>query len=117
MYEKISEQFQKSLQPVNEMISINAKVLESLAQQQNALFSNLLNQSVSFTSEAAAKKDLEGLVEAQKSYAENLQEQFSSAAKEAYEVISGAQEQAGEVLKSAIEEAQAAVNSAANAAK
>ncbi len=117
MYDKVNEQFQKSLQPVTELVSINAKVLETLAQQQNSLFSSLLNQSVEFTSEVAEKKDLEGLVEAQKGYAEALQDKMTTAAKEAYDVITGAQEKAGDVMKSAIEDAQAAVTAAANPGK
>jgi len=117
MFDKVNEQFQKSLKPVTELVSVNAKAMESLVQQQNALFSSLLNQGVAFVDGATEKKDLKSLVEAQKSYAEGVQDQVAAAAKDAYDVITSAQEKAGEVLKTAMEEAQAAVNSAAKAAK
>ena len=117
MFDKVNEQIQKSLKPVTELASVNAKALEQLAKQQNALFTSLLNEGVAFTEGATETKDVKTLVEAQKQYAEGVQEKIVAAAKDAYEVISGAQERAGEVLKTTVEDAQATVTAAAKAAK
>lgn len=112
MFDQINEQIQKSLKPVTDLASLNAKILEQIATQQNALFTSLLNDGVSFSEGLSEKKDVNTLVEAQKAYAEGVQEKVVAAAKEAYDVISSAQEQAGEVLKTAVEEAQASVAAA-----
>ncbi len=117
MFDKVNEQIQKSLKPVTELASVNAKALEQLAQQQNELFTNLLNGGVAFAEGATEQKDANSLVEAQREYAKGLQETVVAAAKDAYAVISSAQEKSGEVLKTAIADAQANVAAAAKAAK
>lgn len=117
MFDKINEQIQKSLKPVTDLATVNAKALEQLAQQQNALFSSLLKDGVAFAEGASDQKDVKSLIEAQKNYAEGVQQKVVAAAKDAYEVISSAQEKAGEVLKTAVEDAQSTVADAAKAAK
>jgi phasin family protein len=112
MFDQMNEQIQKSMKPVTELASFNAKALEQLASQQNALFSTLLNDGVSFSQGLSEQKDVNTLVEAQKAYVEGIQEKVVAAAKEAYDVISSAQEKAGEVLKTAVEEAQASATPA-----
>ena len=117
MFDKINEQIQKSLKPITELASLNAKALEQLAQQQSSLFTTLLNDGVALTESATEKQDVKSLVEAQKNYAQGVQEKIVAAAKDAYEVITSAQQKAGEVLKTATEEVQSSVATAAKAAK
>ncbi|MCV6624827.1 MAG: phasin family protein [Cellvibrionaceae bacterium] len=111
MFEQVNEQIQKSLKPMSELASVNAKALEQLASQQNALFTGLLNDGVNFSQSLTEKQDVNAMVEAQKAYLEGVQEKIVAAAKETYDVISDAQEKAGEVLKVAAEEVQANVAS------
>jgi phasin family protein len=117
MIDQMNEQLQKAMQPVTELATANAKALEQLASQQQALFSNLINASVSFSSSVADNKDVNSLVAAQKAYADGVQEQVVSAAKDAYEVITAAQTKAGEVMQTAMQESQAAVVEATKSAK
>jgi len=117
MIDQMNEQLQKAMQPVTELATANAKALEQLASQQQALFSNLINASVSFSSSVADNKDVNSLVAAQKAYADGVQEQVVSAAKDAYEVITAAQTKAGEVMQTAMQESQAAVVKATKSAK
>ena len=117
MIDQMNEQLQKAMQPVTELATANAKALEQLASQQQALFSNLINASVSFSSSVADNKDVNRLVAAQKAYADGVQEQVVSAAKDAYEVITAAQTKAGEVMQTAMQESQAAVVEATKSAK
>ena len=83
MFDKINEQIQKSLKPVTELASVNAKALEQWAQQQNTLFTSLLNAGVAFAEGVSEKKDVNSLVEAQKAYVEGVQEKVVAAAKAA----------------------------------
>lgn len=111
MFDQMNEQLQKSLKPLTDLATVNAKALEQLASQQSTLFSTLLNDGVEFSKGLGEKKDVNALVEAQKTYLEGMQEKIVAATKESYDVISEAQEKAGEVLKVAAEDVQAAVAS------
>lgn len=112
-FENFNEQFEKSLKPYNELVNVNAKALEQLAQQQAELFTSNLKEGVSYAQNLSAQKDLAAIVEEQRVFAENLQEKLTNAAKEAYGVIASAQEQAGDILKGAFAEAQETVKTAA----
>ena len=86
MFDQLTQQFQNSFAPVNELVNVNVKAAEQLAQQQAALYNGMLN---------------EGVEHAQNPYAENVQEKVVAAAKDAYAVVTDAQEKAGELLKGA----------------
>jgi phasin family protein len=105
MIDQMNEQLQKAMQPVTELAAANAKALELLVGQQQALFSNLMTASMSFSSSVTDNKDVNSLAAAQKTYAEGVQAQVVAAAKDAYEVISVAQAKAGEVVQAAMQEA------------
>jgi phasin family protein len=99
MFDQFTEQFQNSFAPVNELVNVNVKAAEQLAQQQAALFTGMLNEGVAHAQNLATQKDVAAVVEAQKTYAENVQEKVVAAAKDAYSVVTDAQEKAGELLK------------------
>ncbi len=116
MFEKMSDQLQKSVQPLNELVSINAKAIEALAQQQTNLFNNSLEASVAYSQNLWTQKDVAGAMEQQKAYSEKMQEKLTDAAKDAYAVIADAQEKAGEIFKGAFVQVQEAAAAAAPAA-
>lgn len=99
MFDQFTEQFQNSFAPVNELVNVNVKAAEQLAQQQAALFTGMLNEGVAHAQSLANQKDVAAVVEAQKAYAENVQEKVVAAAKDAYGVVTNAQEKTGELLK------------------
>ena len=99
MFDQLTQQFEKSFAPVNELVNVNVKAAEQLAQQQAALFTGMLNEGVAHAQKLSAQKDVSAVVEAQKVYAENFQEKVIAATKEAYNVVTEAQQKSGELLK------------------
>ena len=121
MLSKIAKQIQNVAQPFNEVMSINAKAIEQLTQQNAALFTDMIKGNVAFAQGITEQKDIAGVVNAQKAYVQGVQGQLVSAAKESYSVIAETQEKAGDVLKGTFsqvqETAKKATKAAAKAAK
>jgi phasin family protein len=101
MFEQLTEQFQSALKPANSLLAVNIQTFEKLTQQNTALVTGLVNDTMSYTKSLSDKKDLNGFMEAQKSFLEDLQEKFTAATKDTYGIISEAQEQAAEMFKDA----------------
>ena len=112
MFDKINEQLEASMKPLTDLAALNMSTLQGLAEKQSALFTTLLNSSVSFTEEASKQKDVQSLAEAQKAYLEALQATVTESAKESYTLVTGAQQEAGTLLKSVSEEAAAKFSTA-----
>lgn len=104
MIEKFNEQLQTAMKPVTDIASLNMSTMQDLAEKQNALYSSLLTEGMSYVEKAAQQKDLMALAEAQKAYFETVQETVTDSAKSSYAVVSEAQQKAGELLKSMSEE-------------
>jgi hypothetical protein len=104
MIDQLNEQFKDSLKPVTELATLNMSVLQELAEKQNALFTTLMSNGVSFAETAGQQKDVMSLAEAQKAYLATLQETITASAKETYTLVSGAQEKAGVMMKDLGEE-------------
>ncbi len=113
MFEQLNDQLKDSMKPVTELATLNMNALQDIAEKQNALFSSLLNDGMSFVESASQQKDVMSLAETQKAYLEGLQETVSDAAKETYEVITATQQKATDVIKSASEEFTSKVASVA----
>lgn len=113
MFDKMNEQFKESLKPVTELAALNMSTLQELAEKQNALFTTLLTNGVSFAETAGQQKDVMSLAETQKAYLETLQETITESAKETYTLVSGAQQKAGAMLKDISEEATSKMTAAA----
>ena len=113
MFEQMNEQFKESLKPVTELATLNMTTLQELAEKQNALFTTLLTNGVSFAETAGQQKDVTSLAEAQKAYLESLQETITESAKETYTLVSGAQQKAGAMLKDISEEVSSKMTAAA----
>lgn len=104
MFEQLNDQLKESMKPVTELATLNMSTLQDIAEKQNALFSSLLSDGMSFVETASKQKDVMSLAETQKAYIEGLQETVTEAAKESYEVITSAQKKATELIKEASEE-------------
>lgn len=112
MIEKMTEQFENTMKPVNAMFASNAKVLEQLAQQQTKLFSDVINESIAYTETLGAQKDVIGMFEVQKSFVENVQLKMVNATKEAQSLFADAQEKTGATVKEFFENGQKAAAAA-----
>lgn len=99
MFNQFGEQFKNALQPFNALVAANAKTVETLASQQTALFTTVLNDNVAFAQSLESQKDINDVVEAQKAYAEQFQQRLTDSAQESYAVISQSNEKIADVLK------------------
>jgi phasin family protein len=99
MYDKMFEQAQTALKPISELMSLNAKIVETAAEKQTAFFKDFVNDSVSFAKELSSQKDYSGIYQTQKAFLENLQEKWIAASTEAYEIFTSNQEKIGDVFK------------------
>ena len=99
MYDKMFEQAQSAIKPLNELMTLNAKMLEQAAEKQSAFFKDMMSDSMSYAKELGAQKDYSGIYQTQKAFVENMQEKWIAASTDAYETFTSNQEKAGEVLK------------------
>ena len=117
MFTQITEQFEKSMKPVNTLFANNAKVLEQLAAQQTKLFTDVLNDSVAYTETLAAQKDVTATFEVQKAFVEGVQVKLENASKEALNLFADAQAKSKTALEEIFAQAQAQAKTAAKTAK
>ncbi|ACR11990.1 phasin family protein [Teredinibacter turnerae] len=101
MLEKMFEQAQNAYKPMNELLNLNTKVFEEMAEKQKTLVTEMMNDGMAFAKELGSQKDFSGVYQAQKSYMEGLQDKLVSASTDFYEMFTSTQEKAGEVIKSA----------------
>ncbi|MEQ9071850.1 MAG: phasin family protein [Pseudomonadales bacterium] len=108
MYEQFTAQFEDSLKPVSELMKINVKTAETLAQQHTSFFTAALNDSLAYTQSLMAQKDLAGFLNINKEFGEDLQGKIVDVTKEAYATITEAQDATSELFKGAFVKAQEA---------
>lgn len=107
MFEQLNAQLKDSMKPFTELATLNMTTMQEVAEKQNALYTKLLNDGVSFAETAGQQKDVMSLAEAQKAYFETLQATITESAKETYSLVSEASQKAGSMLKEMSEEATA----------
>jgi phasin family protein len=107
MYDQINEQIQSSFKPMTDLMALNVKTIETLTATQTKFFTSALSESMAFTQNLAAQKDLAGVLQVQKEYSEGLQSKVVDASKDTYALMTETQDQAAELLKGAFTAAQA----------
>lgn len=117
MFGKLTEQVKKSSKPVNTLMTLNAKMLEQLTNQQTQLFKGVIDDSIELVNKVAQQHDLKELLSAQTQYAEALKERVSHASKESYNSMTGTREQVLEVVKAAFTESMEQAQEATESAK
>ena len=100
-----AEQFSSAMKPFNSLVEINTKTAEQLINQQAALITSIMNDSVAQTKALSEQKDLATAIEAQKVFTEELQAKVSASAKEAYDVVTKTSEEVSNLVKDSIAEA------------
>lgn len=99
------DQFSTAMKPFNNFIEINTKTVEQLINQQAALITTIMNDSVTQTKALSEQKDLATAIESQKVFTEALQAKVNASAKEAYEVVTKTSEQVTNLVKGSVTEA------------
>lgn len=100
MYSEFTEQYKESMKPMTELMAINLKTLESLAEKQTSFFTGALSDSLAFTETMSTQTDLTGVMQVQKDFSEDFQSKLVESSKEVYSILTEAQEQATEIMKS-----------------
>jgi len=106
MYSQFTETFQNSMKPMTELMEINIKTLESLAEKQSSFFSSTLSDGLAYTQKLTSQSDLASLLKVQKEYSEEFQDKLMSTSKDLYSTIVEAQDQFSTVMKSVFMEAK-----------
>ena len=99
------EQFSTAMKPFNSLVEINTKTVEQLINQQAALITTIMNDSVAQTKMLSEQTDLAAAMESQKAFTEELQAKVSASAKEAYDVVTKTSEEVTSLVKESVAEA------------
>lgn len=99
------EQFSAAMKPFNSLVEINTKTVEQLINQQAALITTIMNDSVAQTKSLSEQTDLAAALESQKVFTEELQAKVSASAKEAYDVVTKTSEEVTSLVKNSMAEA------------
>jgi phasin family protein len=100
-----TDQLSTAMKPFNNLVEINTKTVETLINQQTALITTLMNDSVAQTKALSEQTDLATAIESQKVFTEALQAKVSASAKEAYEVVTKTSEEVSSLVKDSVAEA------------
>jgi len=100
-----ADQFSTAMKPFNSLVEINTKTVEKLINQQAALITTIMNDSVAQTKALSEQTDLATAIESQKVFTEELQAKVSASAKEAYDVVTKTSEEVTTLVKDSIAEA------------
>ncbi|OUR75506.1 hypothetical protein A9Q75_17800 [Colwellia psychrerythraea] len=98
------DQFSAAMKPFNSLVEINTKTVEQLINQQAALITTIMNDSVAQTKTLSAQTDLATAIESQKVFTEELQAKVSASAKEAYDVVTRTSEEVTNLVKDSMVE-------------
>jgi phasin family protein len=104
---KNADQFSTAMKPFNSLVEINSKTVEQLINQQAALITTIMNDSVAQTKALSEEKDVTAAIESQKVFTEALQAKVSAAAKEAYDVVTKTSEEVTSLVKDSVAEVSA----------
>lgn len=101
------DQVSTAMKPFNSLVEMNSKTVEQLINQQAALITTIMNDSVAQTKALSEEKDITVAIESQKVFTEALQAKVSAAAKEAYDVVTKTSEEVASLVKDSVAEVSA----------
>jgi len=96
-------QLQKMFQPSTELLSANAKVLETALAQQSSLVNQFITSSLDFNKQLLEQKDFANVQNISEQFAKNVSEQVTSSNKEIVAAITAANEKSSEIIKEFVE--------------
>lgn len=102
MNERLFQQAEQIFKPMTDMMALNAKTFEALAEKQTALMSDMWNDGLSYARNLSDKQDVESFYTSQKDYWETVNQKFNSTAQDAYKLLTEAQERMGELMQDSI---------------
>lgn len=68
MYEKLFEQAESVIKPLDRMFAINMQALDEWREKQTAFFNDLMEKGIDYSRDLSDKKDFQSLLNWQQSY-------------------------------------------------
>lgn len=92
MYEKLFEQAESVMKPLDRMFAINMQTLDEWRDKQTTFFNDLMEKGMDYSRDLSDKRDFQSLLNWQQSYWETVQEKLTENARESFALFSEAQE-------------------------
>lgn len=92
MYEKLFEQAESVMKPLDRMFAINMQTLDEWREKQTTFFNELMEKGIDYSRDLSDKRDFQSLLNWQQSYWETVQEKLTENARESFALFSEAQE-------------------------
>ncbi|OUR61637.1 hypothetical protein A9Q74_08390 [Colwellia sp. 39_35_sub15_T18] len=108
-----ADQLATVMKPFNSLVEINTKTVEQLINQQTALITTIMNDSVAQTKLLSAQTDFSKAVEVQKTFTEELQAKVTNSTKEAYDVVAKTSEEVMNLVQNSFAEVTTAKEASA----
>jgi ABC-type transporter Mla subunit MlaD len=107
MLNQLSEQVKKSSQPASELFAANVKAIQSVTQQQAALVSGVIGDSMELFKALSGQADSKGLLAAQSAYAESIRDRVTTTTKSTYGALNIVGQQFADTMKNSFDMSQA----------
>jgi phasin family protein len=102
MNNQFFQQAEQFFKPISEMMALNARTLEALAEKQTGLVSAMWNDSMSCARSMADSRDVASFLSTQNNFWEGMNQKFSSTARDSYTLLTEAQEEMGKLVQDSI---------------
>lgn len=99
MNNPIFQQSEQFFKPMADMMALNARTFEALAEKQTDLMSDVWNDGVNCARGISDKRDVESLYATQKDFWDTVNQKVSSTAKDSYALLTEAQEKMSELIQ------------------
>lgn len=102
MNDQLFQQAEQFFKPITEIMALNARTFEALAEKQSGLMSDMWNDGISYARDLSDKKDVRSFYESQKEYWDGVQEKLNSTARDSYTLLTEAQGEMSRLLQDSI---------------
>ncbi|GGW78536.1 TIGR01841 family phasin [Alteromonas halophila] len=105
MFGTFSEQLKKSAAPLNSLMALNAKTLETLSGYQTSLFTGLLDDSTTYLKTLSDASDINHMLAAQSECAESMRDRLATTTKDTYHTLNQLRDETTEVVRTSLNQA------------
>lgn len=102
MNDQIFQQAEQFFKPITEIMALNARTFEALAEKQTGLMSEMWNDGINYAKDLSDKRDAKSFYASQKDYWEGVNQKVSATARDSYNVLTDAQEEMTKLVQSSI---------------
>jgi hypothetical protein len=107
-------QIQQMFQPSSQLLTANAKVLETALAQQSSLVSSFISSSLEFNKQLLEQKDFSNIQKISEQFGKTITDQMTSSNKEIVAAITSANEQSSDIIKGFVDQTQQNLKQQAN---